>query len=104
MKTKDKTKQNRCWLKLKTLKYFIMSTSVNFLLVRTVFGSVLGMFYFGYNTGAVNAPEAAIKKFANQSYHQHYGSLLDNNQVQTLFTVITSAFIGNMICHSFMSC
>lgn len=35
-------------------------------LVRSVLGAVLGMFFFGYNTGVVNAPEAAIKKFVNE--------------------------------------
>ena len=74
-----------------------MASSVNFLLVRTVFGAVLGMFYFGFNTGVVNAPEAAIKKFSNQSYYEHYGTHLEDDQVQTLFTVITSAFIGETI-------
>ena len=71
-----------------------MTRGVNFVLVRTVFGAVLGMFYFGFNTGVVNAPEAAIKEFANTSYFQHYGSHLSDGQVNTLFTVITSAFIG----------
>ena len=55
---------------------------------------ILGMFYFGFNTGVVNAPEASIKDFTNNSYLQHYGSSLDQTQVDTLFTVITSAFIG----------
>ena len=55
------------------------------------------MFYFGFNTGVVNAPEASIKDFTNNSYHQHYGSWLDQSKVDTLFTVITSAFIGELI-------
>jgi len=75
-----------------------MARGVNFILVRTVFGAVLGMFYFGFNTGVVNAPEAAIKDFANTSYYQHYGSHLSDGQVNTLFTTITSAFIvGGMV-------
>ena len=28
---------------------------------RSVFAAVLGMFYFGFNTGVVNAPETSIK-------------------------------------------
>ena len=39
-----------------------MAHGVTFLLVRSVFGAVLGMFYFGYNTGVVNAPEEAIRE------------------------------------------
>ena len=37
-----------------------MANGVNFVLVRTVFGAVMGMFYFGFNTGVVNAPEESI--------------------------------------------
>ena len=55
----------------------------------------MGMFYFGFNTGVVNAPEESIKNFCNESYYQHYGSYLGKTQSDTLFTVITSAFIGN---------
>lgn len=75
-----------------------MAKGVNFVLVRAVFGAVMGMFYFGFNTGAVNAPEVSIKNFCNSSYFQHYGSYLDDSQLNTLFTVITSAFIvGGMV-------
>ena len=74
-----------------------MTDGVTSVLVRTVFGAVLGMFYFGFNTGVVNAPEASIKDFTNDSYLQHYGSPLDQTKVDTLFTVITSAFIGERL-------
>ena len=73
-----------------------MAKGVNFVLVRTVFGAVMGMFYFGFNTGVVNAPEESIKNFCNESYYQHYGSYLTKSRSDTLFTVITSAFIGNV--------
>ena len=79
-----------------------MAKGVNFVLVRAVFGAVMGMFYFGFNTGAVNAPEVSIKNFCNSSYFQHYGSYLDDSQLNTLFTVITSAFIGKI--HSSVVC
>ena len=72
-----------------------MAEGVNFVMVRTVFGAVLGMFYFGYNTGVVNAPQASIEKFINTSYEKHYGSWISENKLETIFTVITSAFIGN---------
>jgi len=67
-------------------------------LVRSVFAAVLGMFYFGFNTGVVNAPAASIQQFTNISYHEHYGEYLNKAQQDTIFTIITSAFIvGGMI-------
>eukprot|EP00092_Neocalanus_flemingeri_P023961 GFUD01025992.1.p1 GENE.GFUD01025992.1~~GFUD01025992.1.p1 ORF type:complete len:483 (+),score=148.99 GFUD01025992.1:147-1595(+) len=67
-------------------------------LVRSVFAAVLGMFYFGYNTGVVNAPAASIQQFTNLSYHSHYGTYLNKAQQDTIFTIITSAFIvGGMV-------
>ena len=75
-----------------------MVQAVTFILVRSVFGAVLGMFYFGFNTGVVNAPEKAIREFCNDSYYQHYGTYLDQNSSNIIFTVITSAFIvGGML-------
>jgi len=62
-------------------------------LVRSVFAAVLGMFYFGFNTGVVNAPAASIQRFTNQSYYEHYGEYLDKSGQDTIFTIITSAFI-----------
>jgi len=62
-------------------------------LVRSVFAAVLGMFYFGFNTGVVNAPAASIQSFTNQSYYEHYGKYLDKTGQDTIFTIITSAFI-----------
>ena len=41
---------------------------VTMVLARSVFAAVLGMFYFGFNTGVVNAPEAAIKAFIADSH------------------------------------
>jgi len=67
--------------------------SVTATLVRSVFAAVLGMFYFGYNTGVVNAPGEDIKIFTNQSYYEHYGVYLDKSGLETIFTIITSAFV-----------
>merc|ERR1719244_2451549 len=53
------------------------------------------MFYFGFNTGVVNAPETSIKAFITESHKSHYGSTINPNAI---FTVITSAFIaGGML-------
>ena len=49
-----------------------MVQAVTFILVRSVFGAVLGMFYFGFNTGVVNAPEAAIReRVFHHTYHTY---------------------------------
>jgi len=67
-------------------------------LVRSVFAAVLGMFYFGFNTGVVNAPADSIKRFTNESYHSHYGEYLDKSGQDIIFTIITSSFIvGGMV-------
>jgi len=62
-------------------------------LVLSVFGAVLGMFYFGFNSGVVNAPAASIQNFTNHSYYSHYGTYLDKSQQDVIFTAITSTFI-----------
>ena len=67
--------------------------SVTATLVRSVFAAVLGMFYFGFNTGVVNAPGEDIKIFTNQSYYEHYGVYLDKSGLETIFTIVTSAFV-----------
>jgi len=67
--------------------------SVTSTLAKSVFAAVLGMFYFGFNTGVVNAPAADIQSFTNQSYYEHYGKYLDKAGQDTIFTIITSAFI-----------
>ena len=54
-----------------------MVQAVTFILVRSVFGAVLGMFYFGFNTGVVNAPEAAIR---HRVFHHTYHTYKDTVQ------------------------
>ena len=67
--------------------------SVTSTLVRSVFAAVLGMFYFGFNSGVVNAPAADIQRFTNQSYFEHYGEYLDKAGLDSIFTNIMAAFI-----------
>ena len=38
-----------------------MAGGLNGVLLMSLMGSVLGMFYFGYGSGVINAPEAPIK-------------------------------------------
>ena len=42
--------------------------------------------------------DSACRKFCNSSYHQHYGTFLEQKTSDIIFTVITSAFIvGGML-------
>jgi len=67
-------------------------------LVRSVLAAVLGMFYFGYNTGVVNAPAQAIKEFTAETHKSHYGVDLTEDQIDAIFTAITCTFlVGGMV-------
>ena len=67
-------------------------------LFRSIVGSVLGMFYFGYSTGVVNAPEKSIKKFINESHKSHYWIDLMEDKINLIFAFIVSMFIvGGML-------
>ena len=42
--------------------------------------------------------DSVCREFCNRSYHQHYGTFLEQNTSDIIFTVITSAFIvGGML-------
>jgi len=67
-------------------------------MIRSFVAAILGMFYFGYNTGVINAPEDSIKDFIMESHKSHYGVGLEDQQLNVIFTCIVSAFIvGGMI-------
>merc|ERR1719319_1823763 len=67
-------------------------------MIRSFVAAILGMFYFGYNTGVINAPEDSIKVFIRESHQSHYGVGLEYQQLNVIFTCIASAFIvGGMI-------
>merc|ERR1719319_446782 len=67
-------------------------------MIRSFVAAILGMFYFGYNTGVINAPEDSIKVFIRESHQSHYGVGLEYQQLNVIFTCIVSAFIvGGMI-------
>ena len=38
------------------------------MLIVAIFSAVLGMFQFGFNTGAINSPSEAIKNFINDIF------------------------------------
>lgn len=67
-------------------------------LVLAILGAVLGMFYFGYNTGVVSAPAPDIKQFINESHQAHYGEELSDSTIRAIYTAIVSMFVvGGMV-------
>jgi len=62
-------------------------------LVLAIFGSILGMFYFGFNTGVINAPQNSIEAFIVESHKSHYDIVITDSTLDILFTLITSAFV-----------
>ena len=67
-------------------------------LVLSIFGSILGMFYFGYNTGVINAPQKSIEAFIVKSYKSHYDIDIEKETRDALFTLIVSMFVvGGMV-------
>jgi len=67
-------------------------------LALSIFTAILGMFQFGFNTGVVNAPEASIKKFINQTYLERYEENIDESKLVLLFSLAVNAFVvGGMI-------
>ena len=66
-------------------------------LIAAIFSAVLGMFQFGFNTGAINSPSKAIKNFINESYEDSVGGL-SKGKADTLFSLAVTAFlVGGMI-------
>lgn len=67
-------------------------------LVLAICGAILGMFYFGYNTGVVSAPAPDIKLFINESHQAHYGVELSDSNIRAIYTAIVSMFVvGGMV-------
>ena len=71
---------------------------MNFYLTLAIFGAVLGMYQFGYNTANINAPEAEITKFLQEAYIARYNSTLTKETSKTYFSVIVSLFlVGGLV-------
>jgi len=67
-------------------------------LVLSIFGAILGMFYFGYNSGVMSAPENSIKQFITDSHKSHYDVDLSGEDRDLIYTLIVSAFVvGGMV-------
>ncbi|XP_074027816.1 glucose transporter 1 isoform X9 [Leptinotarsa decemlineata] len=63
-----------------------------------ILAAVLGMFQFGFNTGVINAPQGNIESFMKDLYKQRYGTDLDKDAVERLYSVAVSIFaIGGML-------
>lgn len=75
-----------------------MATVTPFLAL-SIFTAILGMFQFGFNTGVVNAPEAAIKQFINDTYMGRYPEeKIEESKLVLIFSLAVNAFvIGGMI-------
>lgn len=74
-----------------------MATVTPFLAL-SIFTAILGMFQFGFNTGVVNAPEAAIKQFINDTYMDRYAENIEESKLVLIFSLAVNAFvIGGMI-------
>ncbi|RVE51232.1 hypothetical protein evm_004197 [Chilo suppressalis] len=58
--------------------------------VATTLGSSLPV---GFNIGVVNTPAELIKQFCNGSVSAHYGVVLDNSSLNTLWSAVVSIFI-----------
>jgi len=69
------------------------------MLYAAIFSAVLGMFQFGFNTGAINSPSEAIKNFINESYiDEDNVNGFSREKVDTLFSLAVGAFlVGGMI-------
>ena len=71
---------------------------MNWYLSAAIFGAVLGMYQFGYNTGNINAPEKEIKQFIQEIYSTRYDATLSKESSKTYFSVIVSLFlVGGLI-------
>lgn len=71
---------------------------LTFFLSYAILAAMLGMLQFGYNTGVINAPELNIEYFMKDVYKDRYGEDIQDEAVQTLYSLAVSIFaIGGML-------
>lgn len=76
----------------------IIFQGLTFFLSYAILAAMLGMLQFGYNTGVINAPELNIEYFMKDVYKDRYGEDIQDEAVQTLYSLAVSIFaIGGML-------
>ncbi|XP_074027810.1 glucose transporter 1 isoform X3 [Leptinotarsa decemlineata] len=79
-------------------KLRLLEQGLTLFLSYAILAAVLGMFQFGFNTGVINAPQGNIESFMKDLYKQRYGTDLDKDAVERLYSVAVSIFaIGGML-------
>lgn len=55
-------------------------------------------FQFGYNTGVINAPQAYIKEFLNETYYNRYNTQISSSNLTLIWSFAVAIFaIGGML-------
>ncbi|KAJ8979666.1 hypothetical protein NQ317_006378 [Molorchus minor] len=79
-------------------KLRLLEQGLTFFLSYAILAAVLGMLQFGYNTGVINAPQSNIENFMKDVYKNRYGEDLNDDYVETLYSIAVSIFaIGGML-------
>jgi len=71
------------------------------LVTCTLMAVVGSTFQFGYNTGVINAPEAIIKDFCNQTYFKRYEVYISESGLNLLWGFTVAAFAAGGMIGSF---
>ncbi|XP_022126044.1 glucose transporter type 1 isoform X2 [Pieris rapae] len=79
-------------------KLRLLEQGLTFFLSYAILAAVLGMLQFGYNTGVINAPGRNIENFMKDVYKDRYGKDIQDDAVNTLYSIAVSIFaIGGML-------
>ncbi|KAK3518894.1 hypothetical protein QTP70_014941 [Hemibagrus guttatus] len=70
-------------------------------LMLAVGTAVIGSLQFGYNTGVINAPQATIEGFLNETWYDRYSEHIPPNSLTTLWAISVAIFSVGGIFGSF---
>ncbi|XP_055324204.1 glucose transporter type 1-like isoform X2 [Sitodiplosis mosellana] len=88
-------------------KLRLLEQGLTFFLTYAIFGAVLGMLQFGYNTGVINSPGKHIENFMKDVYKDRYNEDVSDDFIKHLRSIAVSIFaIGGMLggfCGGWMS-
>uniref|UniRef100_A0A1A8FSJ2 Solute carrier family 2 (Facilitated glucose transporter), member 1b n=1 Tax=Nothobranchius korthausae TaxID=1143690 RepID=A0A1A8FSJ2_9TELE len=71
---------------------------ITFPLLMSVGAAVIGSLQFGYNSGALNAPQKIIETFINETWHERYEEPIPKSALTIIFSSAVSIFsIGGII-------